>query len=149
VLVLEAGSAGGQAGTSSRIENYLGFPSGVSGQELAARAQLQAQKFGASVLVAKSAAALTADGTTYGVTLDDGVTVQARTVLIATGARYRRPALELAAGVSPGDSGAPVVAPDGHVVGIVFARGLRPRPAIAYAVDGAVARALLAAQRHG
>jgi len=62
---------------------------------------------------------------------------------------YRRPALELAAGVSPGDSGAPVVAPDGHVVGIVFARGLRPRPAIAYAVDGAVARALLAAQRHG
>ena len=94
VLVIEARSPGGQAGTSSRIENYLGFPSGVSGQELAARAQLQAQKFGASVLIAKSAAALTGDGTTYGVTLDDGVTIQARTVLIATGARYRRPALE-------------------------------------------------------
>ena len=56
---------------------------------------------------------------------------------------YRRPALELAAAVAPGDSGAPVVARDGRVVGIVFARGLRAGPAIAYAVDGAVARALL------
>ena len=92
-LVIEASSPGGQAGTSSRIENYLGFPTGISGQELAGRAYAQAQKFGAAVMIAKGAAALTCEPTFYGVRLHDGVTIRARTVVIATGARYRKPAL--------------------------------------------------------
>ena len=92
-LVIEARSPGGQAGSSSRIENYLGFPTGISGQALAGRAYAQAQKFGAAVMIAKSAAKLTCERTPYGVTLDDGVTIPARSVIIATGARYRRPSL--------------------------------------------------------
>ena len=92
-LVLEASSPGGQAGSSSRIENYLGFPTGISGQELAERAYAQAQKFGADVMIARSAAELTSEGDAYGVRLDDGATIPARTVIIATGARYRKPAL--------------------------------------------------------
>jgi thioredoxin reductase (NADPH) len=92
-LVLEASSPGGQAGSSSRIENYLGFPTGISGQELAGRAYAQAQKFGADVMIAKSAAELTCERGAYGVRLDDGATIPARTVIIATGARYRKPAL--------------------------------------------------------
>ncbi|MGH9372331.1 MAG: NAD(P)/FAD-dependent oxidoreductase, partial [Vicinamibacterales bacterium] len=92
-LVIEASSPGGQAGSSSRIENYLGFPSGISGQELAGRAYAQAKKFGAAVMIAKSAAELTCERKPYGVTLDDGATIPARTVIIATGARYRKPAL--------------------------------------------------------
>jgi thioredoxin reductase (NADPH) len=92
-LVIEASSPGGQAGSSSRIENYLGFPTGISGQELATRAYAQAQKFGAAVMIAKSAADLTCDGTPYNVRLGDGATIPARTVIVATGARYRKPAL--------------------------------------------------------
>ncbi len=92
-LVLEASSPGGQAGSSSRIENYLGFPTGISGQELAGRAYAQAQKFGADVMIAKSAAELTCEREAYGVRLDDGATIPARTVIIATGARYRKPPL--------------------------------------------------------
>ena len=92
-LVIEASSPGGQAGSSSRIENYLGFPTGISGQELAERAYAQAQKFGASVMIAKAAATLTCERMPYRVTLDDGATILARTVIIATGARYRKPAL--------------------------------------------------------
>ncbi|HEX2341171.1 MAG TPA: FAD-dependent oxidoreductase [Vicinamibacterales bacterium] len=92
-LVIEASSPGGQAGSSSKIENYLGFPTGISGQELAGRAFAQAQKFGAAVMIAKSAAELTCEHMPYGVRLDDGATVPARTVIIATGARYRKPAL--------------------------------------------------------
>jgi thioredoxin reductase (NADPH) len=92
-LVLEASSPGGQAGSSSRIENYLGFPTGISGQELAGRAYAQAQKFGADVMIAKSAAELTCEREAYGVRLDDGATIPARTVIIATGARYRKPSL--------------------------------------------------------
>jgi thioredoxin reductase (NADPH) len=92
-LVIEASSPGGQAGSSSRIENYLGFPTGISGQELAGRAFAQAQKFGAAVMIAKGAAALTCERKPHGVRLDDGATIPARTVIIATGARYRRPAL--------------------------------------------------------
>jgi thioredoxin reductase (NADPH) len=92
-LVLEASSPGGQAGSSSRIENYLGFPTGISGQELAARAYAQAQKFGADVMIAKSAAELAGEPEAYGVRLDDGGTIPARTVIIATGARYRKPSL--------------------------------------------------------
>ena len=92
-LVIEASSPGGQAGSSSRIENYLGFPTGISGQELAGRAYAQAQKFGAAVMIAKGAAELTCERMPYGVRLDDGATIPARTVIIATGARYRKPAL--------------------------------------------------------
>jgi thioredoxin reductase (NADPH) len=92
-LVIEASSPGGQAGSSSRIENYLGFPTGISGQELAGRAYAQAQKFGAEVMIAKGAAELACEQQPYGVRLDDGATIPARTVIIATGARYRKPSL--------------------------------------------------------
>ena len=92
-LVLETSSPGGQAGSSSRIENYLGFPTGISGQELAERAYAQAQKFGADIMIAKSAAELTCEREACGVRLDDGATIAARTVIIATGARYRKPPL--------------------------------------------------------
>ena len=92
-LVLEASSPGGQAGSSSRIENYLGFPTGISGQALTGRAYAQAQKFGADIMIAKGAAALTCEGNTRGVKLDDGATIPARTVIIATGAQYRKPSL--------------------------------------------------------
>ncbi|HXC25689.1 MAG TPA: NAD(P)/FAD-dependent oxidoreductase, partial [Gemmatimonadaceae bacterium] len=81
---------GGQAGTSSRIENYLGFPTGISGQELASRAYTQAQKFGARVMIAKSAQRLACDRTPYVIEIDDRVYVQTRTVIIATGAKYRK-----------------------------------------------------------
>ena len=94
VLVLEANVAGGQAGSSSRIENYLGFPTGISGELLTARAYAQAQKFGAEVAVAKGATAVGCGGHPYAVTMDDGAQVPARTVIIATGAQYRRPAIE-------------------------------------------------------
>lgn len=92
-LVIEACSPGGQAGSSSKIENYLGFPTGISGQELAERAYAQAQKFGASVMIAKGAAGLTCEPKWHGVRLGDGATISARTVIIATGARYRKPPL--------------------------------------------------------
>jgi thioredoxin reductase (NADPH) len=94
VLVLESISPGGQAGASSRIENYLGFPTGISGQELAGRAYAQAQKFGAQILIAKGATQLSCDRKPFAILIDDGVRVPARTVIIATGAEYRRPALE-------------------------------------------------------
>ena len=94
VLVLEVNVAGGQAGSSSRIENYLGFPTGIPGEVLTARAYAQAQKFGAEIAVAKGATAVACAGQPYAVTMDDGVRVPARTVIIATGAQYRRPALE-------------------------------------------------------
>ena len=94
VLMLESNAPGGQAGTSSRIENYLGFPNGITGQDLALRAYTQASKFGARVLIAKSATRLRCDRRPYTVELDDGSQVQARSVIIATGARYRRIDLE-------------------------------------------------------
>jgi len=94
VLVVESDSPGGQAGTSSRIENYLGFPSGISGQELTARAYTQAQKFGASVAVAENAVHLDCAPKAYKIRLDNGAEVQARTVVIATGAEYRKLPLE-------------------------------------------------------
>ncbi len=94
VLVIESSSPGGQAGSSSRIENYLGFPTGISGQELAGRAYAQAQKFGAEVLVARGAAALTCDRKPYSIETEAGQRVPARTVIIATGAQYRKPALD-------------------------------------------------------
>src|SRR5262245_15427841 len=93
-LVLETSSPGGQAGSSSRIENYLGFPTGISGQELAERAYAQAQKFGAEIMIAKSAAELTSEGNAHALRLEDGTTIPARTVIVATGARYRKPPIE-------------------------------------------------------
>jgi thioredoxin reductase (NADPH) len=83
-------ATGGQAATSSRIENYLGFPAGISGAELADRAVIQAEKFGARISVPASASALEQDGGHHVVRLDDGTSLTARTVVIATGARYRR-----------------------------------------------------------
>lgn len=94
VLVVESDSPGGQAGSSSRIENYLGFPVGISGQDLAGRAYAQAQKFGADILIARGAAELACDQKPYSVKIDEGSPVPARTVIIATGAQYRRPPLE-------------------------------------------------------
>ena len=93
VLVLETDSPGGQAGSSSRIENYLGFPTGISGQELASRAYTQAQKFGAEVLIAKGAR-LACDHTPYVIEMENGARIPARTIVIATGAEYRKPPLE-------------------------------------------------------
>lgn len=90
VLVLETNAPGGQAGSSSRIENYLGFPTGISGQDLAERAYTQAQKFGAEVMIAKAATRLTCSRKPYAVEVGDGVRVPARAVIIATGAEYRR-----------------------------------------------------------
>ena len=90
VLVLESTAPGGQAGASSRIENYLGFPTGISGQELAARAYNQAQKFGAQLMVGNDAKRLTCDRQPYTIELDEGPRVPARTVIIASGAEYRR-----------------------------------------------------------
>jgi thioredoxin reductase (NADPH) len=81
---------GGQAGTSTRIENYLGFPAGLSGEELAARAVLQAQKFGVRVKLGASAVELSSDGGLHHVRFNDGETVTANSVIIATGARYNR-----------------------------------------------------------
>lgn len=92
-VVIEADSPGGQAGSSSKIENYLGFPTGVSGRDLAGRAYSQAQKFGAEVIIARRAVQLTSTCPPYEVGLDDGTTIRARTVIIAAGARYRRPSL--------------------------------------------------------
>ncbi len=91
VLVLESNAPGGQAGTSSRIENYLGFPTGVSGQELAGRAALQALKFGAEIAVARSVKRLDCERRPYVVELSDGESVKARAVIIASGVQYRKP----------------------------------------------------------
>ena len=90
VLVLESTAPGGQAGTSSRIENYLGFPTGISGLALAGRALTQAEKFGAEVAIARTAVRFNCDARPYRVHLSDGEIVQARTIVIATGVRYRR-----------------------------------------------------------
>jgi thioredoxin reductase (NADPH) len=85
---------GGQAGTSSRIENYLGFPAGLSGDELTARATLQAQKFGVRIKLASKAVSLTSGGDRHEVGFEDGEVVHARSVIVATGARYNRLPLE-------------------------------------------------------
>src|SRR5262245_55318034 len=93
VLVLESNLPGGQAGSSSRIENYLGFPTGISGLDLAGRAYAQAQKFGAQVMVAKGAARLGCAHPLYSVYLEDGGQIDTRALIIASGAQYRKLAL--------------------------------------------------------
>jgi thioredoxin reductase (NADPH) len=90
VIVLDATASGGQAGTSSRIENYLGFPSGISGAELAERALLQAQKFGARFAVPAEATSIEQDDDHYRVRLGDGTSLTSALVVLATGVRYRR-----------------------------------------------------------
>jgi thioredoxin reductase (NADPH) len=90
VLVVEARSPGGQAGSSSRIENYLGFPTGITGLALANNAIVQAEKFGAEFAVARTAVRLDC-GRPYRVDLGAGTIVQARSIIIASGVRYRKP----------------------------------------------------------
>ena len=94
VLVVESNSPGGQAGSSSKIENYLGFPSGISGQELTARAYTQTQKFGAEMMIAEGATKLDCTRKAYTIEIDNGPRVPARTVIIATGAEYRKLPIE-------------------------------------------------------
>ena len=90
VIVLDARAFGGQAGASARIENYLGFPAGISGQALTGRAYVQAQKFGARMLIPASVSRLDSNETSVTLQLQDHRRVKAATVVVATGARYRR-----------------------------------------------------------
>lgn len=90
-LVIETEAPGGQAGSSSKIENYLGFPTGVSGQELANRAFVQAQKFGAKMVIARDVVDLDCTKPPYKVVLNDGTRLATRTLVIATGAQYKKP----------------------------------------------------------
>ena len=97
VLVLDQRAMGGQAGASARIENYLGFPTGISGQALAGRAYNQAQKFGAELAIPLEVGRLDCGGQDTGplrLSLSNGETARSRTVVVATGARYRRPHIE-------------------------------------------------------
>jgi thioredoxin reductase (NADPH) len=91
ILLIESHAPGGQAGASSRIENYLGFPTGVSGQELATSATRQAQKFGAKMAVARAIVQLRCERRPYELVMDDGTVFFARTIVIATGACYNKP----------------------------------------------------------
>ena len=93
VLLVETGSPGGQAGSSSKIENYLGFPTGVSGQELTARAIAQAEKFGAQMMIAHDVVRLDCGRRPYQVELDNGSRLATRAVVIATGAQYNKPGI--------------------------------------------------------
>lgn len=90
VITIDSGNPGGQAGTSSKIENYLGFPTGVSGQELTDRAVIQALKFGVSLTAPVKAASLEQQGKGFSVSLTDGRTIGSKAVVIATGAQYQR-----------------------------------------------------------
>lgn len=94
VVVLDARAYGGQAGASARIENYLGFPSGISGQALAGRAYTQAQKFGAQIAIPVTVERLDCSRKTPSLVLGDGRRVRARSVVVASGAAYRRPAVQ-------------------------------------------------------
>lgn len=93
-LLIEADAPGGQAGSSSKIENYLGFPTGISGQELGARALTQAQKFGAKLIVGHRVTRLNCDKRPYEVVLDNGNVLSARAVVISSGAQYNKPPIE-------------------------------------------------------
>jgi thioredoxin reductase (NADPH) len=93
-LVIESHAPGGQAGASSRIENYLGFPTGISGQELASNATTQAQKFGAKMAVARAIVQLKRDRRPYELVMEDGRVLFARTIVVATGVRYNKPRVD-------------------------------------------------------
>jgi thioredoxin reductase (NADPH) len=90
VLVLESSAPGGQAGTSSRIENYLGFPTGISGQALAGRALSQAEKFGAEVAIGRTVVRLHCESRPYRLLLSDGQELRARAIIVASGVQYRK-----------------------------------------------------------
>ena len=92
-LIVETDSPGGQAGSSSKIENYLGFPTGVSGQELAARAITQARKFGAKMMVAHKVVKLNCQRRPYEIVLENGDVLASRAIVISTGAQYIKPAI--------------------------------------------------------
>jgi thioredoxin reductase (NADPH) len=94
VLILESSAPGGQAGSSSKIENYLGFPTGISGHDLASRARAQVEKFGAQIMVARSAAKLRCTHRPFAVGVDGGSESHSRAIIIATGAQYRRLSIE-------------------------------------------------------
>lgn len=89
-LVIDELAVGGQAATSSRIENYMGFPTGISGADLCARGEIQALKFGTRFAVPRRVAAVAQNSAGFAVTLDDGATVQAQSIVVATGVQYRR-----------------------------------------------------------
>jgi thioredoxin reductase (NADPH) len=91
VMVVETAAPGGQAGSSSKIENYLGFPTGISGQELANRATTQALKFGAKLMIAHSVASLNCDQRPYHVVLEDGTALATKSIVISSGAQYNKP----------------------------------------------------------
>jgi thioredoxin reductase (NADPH) len=93
VLVIEKAAPGGQAGSSSKIENYLGFPTGLSGQELAASAIAQSEKFGAQIMVARAVDRLHCENRPYRVHLDNGQEIPTRVIVLATGAQYNKPSL--------------------------------------------------------
>jgi thioredoxin reductase (NADPH) len=93
-VVVEASLPGGQAGSSSKIENYLGFPTGISGQELTNRAVIQAEKFGAKLMLAHNVVGLDCDRRPYKVKLDNGVSLTTRSIVIASGAQYNKPKIE-------------------------------------------------------
>jgi len=90
-VVIESEYPGGQAGASSKIENYIGFPMGISGQELAGRAVVQAEKFGAHLMVGQKVVKIRCDQRPYQLTLDDGSLIDTRSIVIATGAQYNKP----------------------------------------------------------
>ena len=90
VLIVETTAPGGQAGSSSKIENYLGFPTGISGQELANAAYAQAQKFDAKLMVARSATRLECGRRPYAIVVDHGERIEGRVVIVASGAEYRK-----------------------------------------------------------
>ena len=94
VLVIESHAPGGQAGSSSKIENYLGFPTGISGQALAARAYTQAEKFGANVVVARTVERLDCDERPFRVVLSNGSSLRTRAIVIASGVQYHKPDLD-------------------------------------------------------
>jgi thioredoxin reductase (NADPH) len=123
-VVVEGVAPGGQAGTTSMIENYLGFPDGVSGSELATRAVAQARRFGAEILLARHLTGVSADGTHYVSELSDGSLVGGRALLVATGVEWRRldaPGIDalLGAGVYYGAGPSEALACNGSSVVIV------------------------------
>jgi thioredoxin reductase (NADPH) len=135
-VVVEREAPGGQAGTSSRIENYLGFPSGVSGDELASRALQQAKRLGAEILVTRSVARV--DATTREVFLDGGDVVRARTLILATGVAWRHLAIEgfdklIGKGVYYGASRSEVSATQGLDVHLIGAGNSAAQAAIYFA----------------
>ncbi len=93
-VVIESQYPGGQAGLSSKIENYLGFPTGISGQELTGRAVAQAEKFGAHMMIGEKVVEIRCDQRPYKLALENGGLVETRSIVIATGAQYNKPPVE-------------------------------------------------------